>query len=213
MSARWLQAVCAAALWLSGSAASGEPATVKRYDLEPSQANMEAISRALGVECSYCHPARKPDGTPDYEAPSVRKAISVYMKRHFVDRLRTVTGGVVGCVDCHQGKARFVPRDAAQVPASTLSTRLPRDVITREMRRISDDLGVECDACHRMRDDGRLNASVQTSEKVAAKFMMDHFPGRFVSANRKAITCATCHGGRQTFLPRASGPAAETGSD
>ena len=124
------------------------------------------------------------------------------MKRHFVDSLRTATGDWVGCVDCHQGSPRFIPRSVEGVPESDLSSHVPRDQITSEMRQISKELGVDCDACHRMRDDGRLHASVQTPEKVAGKFMMDHFAPGLRKFNRKPVTCETCHRGRFTFLPR-----------
>jgi len=179
----------------------GEAAESKRYVIEPSQANMEAISQALGVECAYCHPRSKADGTPDYEGPSARKEIAIYMKQHFVDSLRTQSGGYVGCVDCHQGAARIVPRDPEGVPKSDLAEHQPFDEITHRMRRIAEDLGVECDACHRMRDDGRLDAAAQTPEKVAAKYMMDHFPGTLQTHNRKKVTCRTCHQEQMTFLP------------
>lgn len=184
------------------AAGGNEEGAHRRYDIEPSQSNMEALSDALGVQCAYCHPTMTPDGKVDYERPSERKAISVYMKRHFVDSLRTPDGGFVGCVDCHRGRAKIIPRDTEGVPESGLASTVDPDEIVMRMRRISENLGVQCDACHQMRDDGRLNAALQTPRKVAAKYMMDHFPGEFQAHNRTELTCVACHAGRLTFLPR-----------
>jgi nitrate/TMAO reductase-like tetraheme cytochrome c subunit len=60
---------------------------------------MVAFTKALGVECDYCHTADFDDETP-------RKQIARYMMTEFSSKLVNKDGSAVNCNSCHQGNAR-----------------------------------------------------------------------------------------------------------
>lgn len=60
---------------------------------------MTAFTKALGVECNYCHTADFDDDTP-------RKQIARFMMTEYSQGLAKKDSGNVGCNDCHQGHAR-----------------------------------------------------------------------------------------------------------
>ncbi len=60
---------------------------------------MTAFTKALGVECTYCH-------TDDFDEDTPRKQIARFMMKEFSGGLVKQDGSVVGCNDCHQGHAR-----------------------------------------------------------------------------------------------------------
>jgi nitrate/TMAO reductase-like tetraheme cytochrome c subunit len=60
---------------------------------------MTAITKALGVECTYCH-------TSDFDDETPRKQIARFMMTEFSRVLVKQDGSAVGCNDCHQGHAR-----------------------------------------------------------------------------------------------------------
>lgn len=60
---------------------------------------MMAFTRALGVECDYCH-------TGDFDEDTPRKQIARYMMTEFSSKLVSKEGGAVNCNSCHQGHAR-----------------------------------------------------------------------------------------------------------
>lgn len=60
---------------------------------------MTAFTKALGVECTYCH-------TTDFDEDTPRKQIARFMMTEFSSGLVKQDGSVVGCNDCHQGHAR-----------------------------------------------------------------------------------------------------------
>lgn len=60
---------------------------------------MMAFTKALGVECTYCH-------TDDFDDETPRKQIARFMMTEFSGGLVKQDGSVVGCNDCHQGHAR-----------------------------------------------------------------------------------------------------------
>ena len=167
----------------------------ERQVLDTSEENMKQIARSLGVRCTHCHTALRPDGKPDFEAPSLFKQTAVHMKVHFVDGLKTAEGKTLDCMFCHQGKTRFIPRDHEDAEPSNLSERLPRREIFRKMKAIEKALGVNCEFCHVRREDGRLAPEQPTRHKLMAKYMMDHFEGSLVTSGGTPVTCATCHAG------------------
>ncbi len=173
--------------------------------LDTSDENMERIAKSLGVRCTHCHVARRPDGKPDFEAPSLFKQTAVHMKVHFVDGLKTAEGKVLDCMFCHQGRARFIPRDLNDARPSNLSERLPRREISQKMKAIEKALGVNCDFCHIRREDGRLAPEQPTKHKLMAKYMMEHYEGSLLTSDGSPATCATCHMGESEFLPRSTG--------
>jgi len=60
---------------------------------------MTAFTKALGVECTYCH-------TDDFDEDTPRKQIARFMMTEFAGGLVKQDGSAVGCNDCHQGHAR-----------------------------------------------------------------------------------------------------------
>jgi nitrate/TMAO reductase-like tetraheme cytochrome c subunit len=60
---------------------------------------MTAFTKALGVECTYCH-------TTDFDEDTPRKQIARFMMNEFSGGLVKQDGSAVGCNDCHQGHAR-----------------------------------------------------------------------------------------------------------
>ncbi|MEK6405819.1 MAG: hypothetical protein AABN34_02520 [Acidobacteriota bacterium] len=60
---------------------------------------MTAFTKALGVECTYCH-------TTDFDEDTPRKQIARFMMTQFSQGLVKQDGSAVGCNDCHQGHAR-----------------------------------------------------------------------------------------------------------
>ena len=177
----------------------------REHVLDTSEENMERIAKSLGVQCSHCHTARRPDGRPDFEAHSPFKETAVHMKVHFVDGLQTADGKSLDCMSCHQGKSKFIPRDVENAKPSNLSERMPRREIFRKMKAIEKALGVNCEFCHVRREDGRLAPEQPTKHKLMAKYMMDHYEGALITSGGKPVTCATCHAGSAAFLPRSTG--------
>jgi hypothetical protein len=62
---------------------------------------MRSWSKALGVECNYCH-------VRPFEADTPRKSIARLMQREFVANLQHKDGNPVSCQDCHQGQPNFL---------------------------------------------------------------------------------------------------------
>jgi nitrate/TMAO reductase-like tetraheme cytochrome c subunit len=60
---------------------------------------MVAFTKALGVECDYCH-------TDDFDDETPRKQIARYMMTEFSSKLVNKDGSAVNCNSCHQGNAR-----------------------------------------------------------------------------------------------------------
>ena len=77
---------------------------------------MMSFTKALGVECTYCH-------TSDFDDETPRKQIARFMMTQFSSGLVKQDGSAVGCNDCHQGHARplaelpFPRRPRPQPPA------------------------------------------------------------------------------------------------
>ena len=60
---------------------------------------MTAFTKALGVECTYCH-------TADFDEDTPRKQIARFMVTEFSQGLVKKDGGPVNCTECHQGHAK-----------------------------------------------------------------------------------------------------------
>jgi nitrate/TMAO reductase-like tetraheme cytochrome c subunit len=60
---------------------------------------MTAFTKALGVECNYCH-------TSDFDEDTPRKQIARFMMTEFSQGLVQKDGGPVNCTVCHQGNAK-----------------------------------------------------------------------------------------------------------
>ena len=61
---------------------------------------MVAFTKALGVDCAYCHKA------DDFGTETPRKQVARFMMTEFSQKLVKSDGSAVGCSDCHQGHAR-----------------------------------------------------------------------------------------------------------
>jgi nitrate/TMAO reductase-like tetraheme cytochrome c subunit len=78
---------------------------------------MTAFTKALGVDCAYCH---KGD---DFDTDTPRKQIARFMMTEFSQGLVKNDGSPVSCSDCHQGHVRPLavlsfPRREGPRPAS-----------------------------------------------------------------------------------------------
>jgi hypothetical protein len=175
----------------------------QEHVLDTSEEGMKAISKALGVKCNYCHPTKKADGKPDFEAPSEMKAISLFMKEHMVDKHVKKDGEPIDCAFCHQGKAKFVVRDTAQAKPHRLAGMARTDIVNL-MKGMQRGLGVgSCDHCHARGRDGRLDHNIPTENNVVTRQMMDHFTDQLLQLkNGKPATCESCHQRKTTFIPR-----------
>jgi nitrate/TMAO reductase-like tetraheme cytochrome c subunit len=60
---------------------------------------MTAFTKALGVDCNYCH-------TADFDEDTPRKQIARFMMTEFSQGLVKKDGGPVNCTECHQGNAK-----------------------------------------------------------------------------------------------------------
>ena len=58
-----------------------------------------SFTKALGVECNYCH-------TSNFDEPTPRIQIARFMMAEFWQGLVKTDGSAVGCNDCHQGHSR-----------------------------------------------------------------------------------------------------------
>lgn len=175
------------------------------HTIDTSEENMKRIAKSMGVGCTHCHIAQKQNGETDFEASSLLKDTAIHMKINFVDSLRMKNGEALNCMTCHNGEHRFLPRDVSKAkPSSLVASGMSRKEILKIMSTIKKDLGVTCDFCHLRTDDGRLDHIRPTKHKLMAKYMMEHFTGKFVTVSGKPVTCFTCHQGKAEFLPRSN---------
>src|SRR5262249_23463035 len=63
---------------------------------------MQAFTKSLGVECTYCHK----EG--DFDSDTSRKQIARFMATQYSGGLVKADGSAVTCNDCHQGHARLL---------------------------------------------------------------------------------------------------------
>jgi nitrate/TMAO reductase-like tetraheme cytochrome c subunit len=75
---------------------------------------MTAFTKALGVECNYCHTSNFDEATP-------RVQIARFMMAEFSQGLVKTDGSAVNCNDCHQGH----PRPLAVLPFPKRPERKP----------------------------------------------------------------------------------------
>ncbi|MSS71803.1 MAG: hypothetical protein EXS64_09975 [Candidatus Latescibacteria bacterium] len=174
--------------------------------------DMKQISDAIGARCTHCHVAKKPDGKPDYKAPSPLKETAKYMKIHFVDGLVTRDGKPLTCANCHAGKTRFLPHELLP-DAPKSSVKGDRMELMKKMNVIAKSLGVKCDFCHAKGPDGKFAYELPTAHKQIAKVMMTEIVDKYKLKDGGELTCATCHAGKTEFLPHhtAEGGGEKTG--
>ena len=168
--------------------------------LDTSEENMKKIAKSLGVKCTHCHTAETAEGKPDFKAPSIQKTTAIHMKQHFVDSLRTADGKVLECATCHNGSARFIPREPA-APDERFTATMERREVMQTMKGFTKALGVKCLFCHTKAADGRMDPTIPTKHRTMARFMVDTY-GSLKTLDGEAATCATCHQGKAEYLPR-----------
>jgi hypothetical protein len=168
--------------------------------LDTSKESMKKIAKSLGVECSHCHTAKTEEWQPDFKAPSIQKTTAIHMKQHFVDSLRTSDGKALECATCHNGSARFIPREPEE-PAERFTAKMERREVMQTMKGFTKALGVKCLFCHTKAADGRMDPTIPTKHRTMARFMLDTY-GDLKTLDGEAATCMTCHHGKTEFLPR-----------
>ncbi len=167
--------------------------------LDTSKDGMKKIAGALGVKCKHCHAAVTSEGKPDFEAPSPLKDTARQMKLHFVDSLRTADGKALECDTCHDGHAKFVPREAESAGESLTKTMARRELMTT-MRRFTKALNVKCLFCHTKAEDGRMDPTIPTKHRRMARYMWDNYSDLKLLDGQQVV-CMTCHQGKTEFLP------------
>ncbi|MEE9386197.1 MAG: photosynthetic reaction center cytochrome c subunit family protein [Nannocystaceae bacterium] len=70
-------------------------------DKQALKRRMQAMSKALGVDCDYCH------DTKDFSKPTRKQRIASWMKVELVDKIKLSNGQELSCEGCHQGKAHL----------------------------------------------------------------------------------------------------------
>jgi hypothetical protein len=154
------------------------------------RAAMDAINRALGVECTHCHVT---DQWTDATKPEFATARNM-MKMVRVVNEKLTDIGEVSCWTCHRGQVK--------------PSRLPRQLLDAELAKwpagLSEDrklamavydvtLGVSCDHCHSTTDwknaDGK---KMKIVPRMTALF--DEFP-KYMPATART-QCFMCHKGQ-----------------
>lgn len=104
------------------------------------------------------------------------------------------------------GQAPLSPEEAAMAAADTTN----RILSPRDMKQIADAVGARCNYCHiAKKPDGKPDYKADSPLKETARYMKTHFVDALVTKDGKPLTCATCHAGKVTFLPRELPPDAK----
>lgn len=173
---------------------------------------MRDWSRALGVDCSYCHQA-------SFEAETPRKQIARRMQREFVATLKHSDGSAISCQNCHQGQPNLLSRASAYSQssagplrplrvklksagvvlwrASTKVRFLPKKHFMERMLSFNQALGVNCSYCHKQGD-----FEAETPRKQTARLMMKEFNAQLLKQDGKPVSCNDCHQARARLLNR-----------
>jgi hypothetical protein len=99
---------------------------------------MGTFTRALGVQCNFCHQA------DNFAAPTPRKAVAAYMWDHFVRDLSLRDGSAAYCDSCHHGSPVFLRRD---FPDRVQTLAYMREEYVHALRR-RDGAAHGCTTCH-----------------------------------------------------------------
>jgi Photosynthetic reaction centre cytochrome C subunit len=164
-----------------GQAAPGIPPDVR--------VAMDAINRALGVECTHCHVE---DHWTDATKPAFGTARNMMKMVEAVNRQLSEVGEV-RCWTCHGGQVK-----PSRLPPALLDAELAKwptglsDERKLAMAVYDVTLGVSCDHCHSAdwKDDGK--APMKMVKRMTALF--DEFPKYMPAAAR--TQCFMCHKGR-----------------
>jgi hypothetical protein len=185
--------------------------------IQAQDARMQAIDRALGVECSYCHTG---DDWKRGDKPEFAFA------RRMIKMTDGLSGGTLSnlggirCWTCHRGnvKPARMPRAGwegllakwpEELKLSPEDAKKPRREVYKNIRSTPDApagslpmamsifaaaLGVGCDHCH---VPGRWDSDEKPA-KVTARLMLglfDEIPHYFEASRQPSMQCFSCHQG------------------
>ena len=95
---------------------------LNKLDFKTRNEVMNTFTKALGVQCSFCHlkdvdksrpkgGAAGSSGQPlDFKAPTPNKKITAHMWNDFTRSLAMADGSALYCDSCHNGTTRFLDR-------------------------------------------------------------------------------------------------------
>ena len=141
--------VCAGPV-ASQEAAAGQkpPHTVFGKDKRTTQRAMKAISKALGVKCTYCH--LREGNKINYGADTPRKEVARAMKRGFVDLLASANDTTLTYLiedrPVHLRAVYRITDDGAFIDLSAVEGE--RTVARKRIDASSAGPGLQCETCH-----------------------------------------------------------------
>jgi glutaredoxin len=157
--------------------------------------SMLRFSRALGVQCDYCHVGEE---WMNASKPPFGTAIKMEAMVKELNDGPLQPFGVLDCWTCHQGDKR-----PSRFPSASLATEMtkwpeeladaPQGVkLTMTVYRVS--LGVSCEHCHVAADwKSSAKPEFETARKMSAMF--ETFP-KYIDSKSFSMQCWTCHKGR-----------------
>jgi thioredoxin reductase len=86
-------------------------AAPKYYSKKELMKKMAAQTKALGVNCNYCHVGKQSNSLDNYKPKTQKERDTLTRKRVAVamigvtKKLKELTGKDISCMDCHKGKA------------------------------------------------------------------------------------------------------------
>jgi len=149
---------------------------------------MRTFTKALGVECSFCH-------VNPFDAETPRKSVARLMMRDYAIGMKHKDGSALTCNDCHKGQPNLLrtrPFDGAvgkQLPDRVVLKGVPRERLMEVMTAFTKALGVECNYCH------TSNFDEDTPRIQIARFMMVEFSQGLTKTDGGAVGCNDCHQG------------------
>ncbi|HLK68081.1 MAG TPA: photosynthetic reaction center cytochrome c subunit family protein [Bryobacteraceae bacterium] len=183
----------------------------------PPNQRMETISRALGVECLYCHVA---DGWARDDKPQFAFASRMIKMQDGLNSGTLKDLGGVTCWSCHRGMAKpaRMPRAGwedrlakwpenlklaggdAQKPAEQVYRNIqslkgsPAGGLAMTMSVFAAALDVSCDHCHTVGDWGW---DAKPAKQIARRMLglFSEIPHYFEGGRQPSMQCFTCHQG------------------
>lgn len=157
----------------------------------------EQWSKALGVDCAYCH--------VDNDFKDASKPLFDFAKR-MSNMVRGLNAGAlkdfepITCFTCHRGQPR--PKRLPVADWQKIQAEHVGDFTTPErslaMSVYSASLGVDCTHCHEI---GSFSAPTRPGYAMVAKMLpiFDEVPKYFEGSPRQPTTqCYMCHQGQKT---------------
>jgi hypothetical protein len=110
---------------------------LNKLDFKTRNEVMNTFTKALGVQCGYCH-------LKDFKAPTANKKITTHMWNDFT-RALALNDGALYCDSCHGGRTTFLNRK----DLGALSTWMTENYVDK-MKRADAKNKTEhgCETCH-----------------------------------------------------------------